>query len=176
MSKRKKAAKYTCCCLFIAVCALLQNVQGLMPEIHTARCFLLIPAAVILAMGEDERTGALLGLFAGLLWDITSGVHMGFNCIYLAVMCFLASALTTYLMRDIFVTALLASGVATVLYCILYWLLFIIIRGVDGGELTILTFYAPCAVYTVAVSALMYFILRPFKKLFTPEEKKTPEF
>ena len=81
MSKRQQTIKYIFYCLIILICDLLQNVSGLFPEIYGARCFLLLPVSIILAMGEDERNGALLGLFAGLLWDLTSGVHMGFNCI-----------------------------------------------------------------------------------------------
>lgn len=38
---------------------------------------LLLPVTIILAMGEDEKNGALLGLFAGLLWDLTSGSAYG---------------------------------------------------------------------------------------------------
>ena len=91
MSKRQQTIKYIFYCLIILICDLLQNVSGLFPEIYGARCFLLLPVSIILAMGEDERNGALLGLFAGLLWDLTSGVHMGFNCIYIMLMCFFIS-------------------------------------------------------------------------------------
>ena len=69
MSKRQQTIKYIFYCLIILICDLLQNVSGLFPEIYGARCFLLLPVSIILAMGEDERNGALIGLFAGLLWD-----------------------------------------------------------------------------------------------------------
>ena len=87
MSKRQQTIKYIFYCLIILICDLLQNVSGLFPEIYGARCFLLLPVSIILAMGEDERNGALLGLFAGLLWDLTSGVHMGFK-FYFSVFCY----------------------------------------------------------------------------------------
>ena len=102
MSAKKQTVKYIIYCLIILGCDLLQNVQGLFPEVWGARCFLLLPVTIILAMGEDEKNGALLGLFAGLLWDLTSGVHMGFNCIFIMIMCFFACALVTYIARDIF--------------------------------------------------------------------------
>ena len=102
MSAKKQTVKYIIYCLIILGCDLLQNVQGLFPEVWGARCFLLLPVTIILAMGEDEKNGALLGLFAGLLWDLTSGVHMGFNCIFIMIMCFFSCALVTYIARDIF--------------------------------------------------------------------------
>lgn len=75
MSKRQQTIKYIFYCLIILICDLLQNVSGLFPEIYGARCFLLLPVSIILAMGEDERNGALLGFCRAF---------MGFNirCAY----------------------------------------------------------------------------------------------
>lgn len=171
MTKRQKTIKYVCYCLIILLCDMLQNVGGLFPEIYGARCFLLLPVTIILATGEDEITGAVLGLFAGLLWDLTSGVHMGFNCIYIALMCFFSCALVTYIARDIFITNIVSISVATVLYGFLYWLFFIIIKGVSKGEMTLITFYIPCVIYTLVLSPLIYVILKPLKRKLNQEPK-----
>ena len=58
MSAKKQTVKYIIYCLIILGCDLLQNVQGLFPEVWGARCFLLLPVTIILAMGEDEKNGA----------------------------------------------------------------------------------------------------------------------
>ena len=149
MSKRQQTIKYIFYCLIILICDLLQNVSGLFPEIYGARCFLLLPVSIILAMGEDERNGALLGLFAGLLWDLTS--------------CF-SSALVTYIARNIFITNIVSITVTTVLYAFIYWLFFIIIKGVSGGEMTLVTFYLPCVIYTLVLTPIIYLILKPIKR------------
>ena len=154
MSKRQQTIKYIFYCLIILICDLLQNVSCLFPEIYGARCFLLLPVSIILAMGEDERNGALLGLFAGLLWDLTSGVHMGF----------FSSALVTYIARNIFITNIVSITVTTVLYAFIYWLFFIIIKGVSGGEMTLVTFYLPCVIYTLVLTPIIYLILKPIKR------------
>ena len=159
MSAKKQTVKYIIYCLIILGCDLLQNVQGLFPEVWGARCFLLLPVTIILAMGEDEKNGALLGLFAGLLWDLTSGVHMGFNCIA----------------RDIFITNFVSITVATVLYGFIYWLFFIIIKGVKGGEMTLVTFYIPCVIYTLVLTPLIYLILRPIKRKLNEAPKPVIE-
>lgn len=164
-SKRKHTAiRYTLFCALILFADLLQNTAGLLPEIFGARCFLIIPALIILAISEEEITACLLGLFAGALWDMLSGVHMGFNCIFFAALCFIASALVNSLLRNTFITNMLVCGVSTVLYCVTYWLCFIVIKGVQGGELTILSFYLPSAVYTMAITPIVYFIYRPIIK------------
>lgn len=171
MTRKMKRNKYICYCLILLLCNLLQNIRGLSLELNGARCFILLPAAIILAMGEDEIIGGFLGLFAGLLWDLTSSVHMGFNSIFIALLCFLASALITYIVRNIFITNLIASAVTIILYGLIYWLIFIIIKGVDGGEMTLFTFYIPSMLYTIAITPIVYALLKPVKKKFLPEEK-----
>lgn len=169
MTRKQNAAKVISYALVILLCHLLQNVGGLFPHIYGARCFLLLPVSIILAMGEDEKNGAFIGLFAGLLWDMTSGVHMGFNCIFITLMCFFSSALITYIARNIFITNMLCTAVTVVLYCFIYWLCFIVIKGVEGAQITLLTFYIPCAIYTLVLSPILYYILKPLKRKFSSE-------
>lgn len=172
LTKKQKTIKYFCYCLVIIFADLLQNTAGLFPQIFGARCLLLLPAAIILAMGEDMLAGAIIGLFAGLLWDLTSAVHLGFNCIFLMIMCLISSALVSYITRDTFITNMISSAAAILLYCLLYWLIFIIIKGVNGGELTILTFYIPCAIYTCALAPVLWLLLKPIKAKLNHEQKQ----
>ena len=46
----------------------------------------------------------------------------------------------------------------------LYWLCFILIKGVDGGTNTLFTFYLPCALYTAVVAPILWFLLRPLRQ------------
>ena len=171
LTRKQKTIKYLCFCLIILLSDLLQNTTGLFPQIFSARCFLLLPVAVILAMGEDVFSGALLGLFAGLLWDLSAAVHLGFNCIYITVICFLSSALVSYIARNTFITNMISSALTIILYCLIYWLCFIIIKGVDGGEMTLFSFYLPCAIYTGVLSPVIWLILTPIKRKLNHEKK-----
>lgn len=164
LTTNQKIKKYIVYCLIIILADLLQNVSGLFPEIFGARCFLLLPIAIIFAMGEDYLGGTVIGLFAGLLWDLTASVHLGFNCIFIAFMCFIASALASNIVRDTFITNMISSVVTIFIYCVVYWLFFIIIKGVKGGEDTILSFYLPCGIYTAVFSPVLWLLLNPLKK------------
>lgn len=163
LSKKQKTIKYFCYCLMILLADLLQNTGGLFPQVFGARCFLLLPLAIILAMGEDIIASAFMGLFAGLLWDMSGAVHLGFNCIFIAVVCFLSSALVTYIVRDTFITNMICTALVIILYCFLYWLFFIVIKGVDGGETTLFSFYIPCAIYTLILTPVIWLIMKPVK-------------
>lgn len=169
LTSKQKGIKTAVYLLIIAFIALIQNTPGLTFEIGGARCFLLLPVCIILATGEDEGLAGALGLFGGLLWDITSAVHLGFNAIFMCIICFICSALVTFIIRNTFIANFIFSAFAVFTYAFLYWLFFIIIKGVIGAELSIIKFYFPSALYTAALFPLLWVCIYPVKtRLNTP--------
>lgn len=164
LSYRKRVIKAAVYAVIIAIAALLQNTAGLIPQIGGARCFLLIPVCIIIGLSEDERLAALLGLFGGMLWDLSSPAHMGFNAIFICIMCFISASLVTYIIRDTFITSVIFSVFAIALYSVLYWLFFIIIKDVKGAELSLFTFYIPSAIYTAVITPIVRLCIKPLKK------------
>ena len=93
----------------------------------------------------------------GLFWQIGSAL------------CFLqlpvpVSTVMERYIRSTFVTHMLFALPAPFLYGLLYWLCFILIKGVDGGTNTLFTFYLPCALYTAVVAPILWFLLRPLRQ------------
>lgn len=164
LSYKQRTLKIAVYLLLTAGAALIQNTAGLTLEIGGARCFLLLPVCMILGAGEDERFAAVTALFGGMLWDLSSAVHLGFNAIYMCIMCFFGAALITYIIRNTFITNFIFSTVFILLYCFLYWLFFIIIKDVRGAELSLFTFYLPSALYTILATPVIYFSLKPIKR------------
>lgn len=163
LSYKQRTLKVVVYLILTALAALIQNTAGLTIEIGGARCFLLLPVCMILGSGEDERFAAVVALVGGMLWDLSSAVHLGFNAIYMCIMCFFGAALITYILRNTFITNFIFSVVFILIYCILYWLFFIIIKDVRGAELSLFTFYLPSALYTIVITPFIYLILRPIK-------------
>ena len=172
LTKKEKTTKYLVYCLVIAVAALFQNVGGLWFEIGGARCFFLIPVCIILGLDEDEKASALLGLFAGLLWDSVSAQHMGYNAVFLMVFCYITSAFVTFILRDTFWIEFIAAAIVSLLYVVIYWLFFVLRKGVDGSAVSFLNFYLPCFVYTVAIMPILYLVLTPLKRKLNKEPKE----
>ena len=164
LSKKDKTIKYTLYCVILAAAALLQNVHGLWFQIGSARCFFLVPVVLFLSLGEDERTAAFLGLFAGFLWDCVSAAHMGFNCIVLMVLCYIAAAVVNFLLRNTYWVAVVSAVICTFVYCILYWLFIVMPHGGSGAVLSLLYFYLPSFIYTGAASVVLGMIIIPIKR------------
>ena len=171
LTKKQRKIKYALFCLVIAAAALLQNTGGLWFALGNARCFFLLPVCVILGLEEDEKTAALLGLFGGFLWDCVSVQHLGFNAIFLMMTCYLTSALVSYLLRATFWMGVTASAAVTLLYCLLYWLLFVLIGGKNGAGVSFFYFYLPCFFYTTAMAMPLSVLLTALKRKLNHETK-----
>ena len=171
LTKKQKTIKYAVYCLLILAGGLLQNVHGLWLEIGNARCFFLIPFPILLGINEDERVSALLGLFAGLLWDFVAVQHMGYNLVFLTLICYIASALVSYLLRATFWVKFGACSIATILYCLIYWLLFVVPNGSTGDGASFGYFYIPCIIYTMAISFLLCLVSDSVTRFFNHEQK-----
>ena len=164
LSYRKKIRKTILYILIIAVAAIIQNTKGLTIEIGGARCFLLLPVTIMLSMGEDEGFAGILGLIGGLFWDLNSAVHLGFNAAFMCISCFGCAALVIYIIRNTFISNFVFSTLSAFVYAFLYWLCFIIIKGVHGAELSLFSFYLPSAVYTMIITPFVWIIINPIKK------------
>lgn len=163
LTKKERTIKYVVYAVILCLLSLLQNVGGLWFEIGGARCFLLVPAAVLLSLDEDEKASALIGLFAGLLWDITSVHHMGFSCLFLMVACYIMSVLLTHIFRPTFWVGTVGAIVFTFLYVLIYWLVFVAFKGGEGSTAVFFTFYLPSFFYTAVVTFFMNLVFVPLK-------------
>ena len=141
----------------LVISVLLQNSVGGLFDFFGIRVFLSIPFCVAVAMFEREVPAALLGAFAGALWDVSSGVD-GFNTIALMVICAVCSLLISHLMQNNIITALVLGAGSIAAYEILY----IAIRfwGAGSPIRQIFTFYLPSLVVTVVFVPLCYFIIK----------------
>lgn len=164
LSYRRKITKTIIYILIIAAAAIIQNTNGLTIEIGGARCFLLLPVTIMIGMGEDEGFAGILGLIGGLFWDLNSAVHFGFNAAFMCIACFCCAALVTYIIRNTFISNFVFSTLSALAYAFLYWLFFIIIKGVRGAELSLFSFYLPSAIYTMIATPFIWFFINRIKK------------
>ncbi len=151
--------------LLVGACVL-QNSSGGMLEIFGARVFLVIPACVSVAMFEREVPSAILGAFAGALWDISSGAD-GYNALIIMLLCACVSLLISHLMRNNIVTALVLGAGATIVYEFIY-----IIRIAFSGNpiYRILTFYLPSLILTVVFVPVCYYVIKTVYSSFRVAE------
>jgi rod shape-determining protein MreD len=103
--------KHTIYALTILILHVLGSVPGLfvLADIKPA---LAIPAAVAIAMCEDEFAGGIYGALAGLLLDTGSFLLFGFNGFVVMLCCVAAGLMVTFLMRCNALTFLLFAALS----------------------------------------------------------------
>ncbi len=172
LSYRDKTIKYTVYCLVLTAAAILQNVFAARLEIFGARCFIVLPVAVIIALYEHEWAASLLGLFAGAMLDMFSAQHRGYSCFFLMLACFTLSALVEYLFRNNFQFSMLASAAVIIIYVLLYWILYVLIPSKEGAGTVLAHFYIPSIIYTLAVTPVIYLALTALQKRLNRRAKE----
>ncbi|MEI6577865.1 MAG: rod shape-determining protein MreD [Eubacteriales bacterium] len=140
--------------------AMLQNTDGLFPEIFGVRAMLLIPAVVCISMYERDISGIFFGLFAGLLWDTVSAGPQSFNAIMLTMIGFVSGVFIGTIMRNNIVTALLLTAAAVFIYNTLYWLIAYVFNSYSGAWLEYFSFYLPACIYTIVLMPGFYYLVR----------------
>ncbi len=159
---KPKYIRWAIFALLVMGACVLQNSSGSLLEIFGARVFLLIPVCVSVAMFEREVPSAIIGAFAGVLWDVSSGAD-GYNTLVVMLLSAGVSLLISHLMRNNILTALVLGAGATFVYEFIY-----IIRIAFSGNpiYRILTFYFPSLILTVVFMPLCYFIVKTIYSSF----------
>ncbi|MCR4616057.1 MAG: rod shape-determining protein MreD [Clostridiales bacterium] len=145
--------------------AALQGTKGLFPTPGNIGVFLIIPAAVSIAMFEREVAGLLFGAFAGALWD-TYVTGFGFNAMFLTIVTFGAGVLIHYLMRNNLSTAMLMCSLSMLLYILLYWLFNYVFKGYGTAMQVLLKYYLPTFLYSLVFIPVIYLMVRTVMKKF----------
>ena len=95
---------------------------------------------------------------------MVSADHLGFNSIFLALFCLLASYITENLVRNVYIVNLLISVAGVFIYSVLYWVLFVASTKDTGSFATLGYYYIPCAIYTSVISVLAVYLINLIRK------------
>ena len=158
--------------LLIAVTAVFQHTSGAIPAIFSAKAFLLIPLTVCISMQEKSMGGLSFGLLAGILWDFATVRGDGFYSVVLALAGFVAGVSVAYLVRNNIFAALLLSLGACAFVTTAYWLVFVLMRSYDGAWSMLFSFYLPSGLYSLAFTAVYYYLVKAIVKLTTDKNQQ----
>lgn len=156
--------------IIIVLVNLLQNTEGFFFEPFGIRAFLLIPLVVSIGMFERSYAGALLGIFAGALWDSVSVYWDGYNALIMMLFAVSSGMLISLLMRNHLITAMILSGAACLIYSVSYVFFFVIARGIDSSDYLLMRYYIPCAIFSFLFTPLFYLLVRAISRATTLEE------
>lgn len=166
-----KWIRYFAYTIELLVFFIVQETPRLIPAVLGERPVLLIPAALAIALFEEERPSLFFGLFAGLLIDAGMGQTLGFHALLLGVSCFFLSALAANLIHTNFLTAMLVAVVVPFFIFFLQWVFFFVLFEYESPWYAFVTHYLPRYGYTVLLMPIAYYFNRALAlQLRTREE------
>ena len=157
--------------VLIVITAAFQHTKGAVPSVFGASAFLLIPLTVCIAMSEKSMGGLSFGILAGVLWDFATVRGDGFYAVMLALAGYTAGVAIAYIMRNNIFSALILSLGASTFVSVGCWFVFIFLKGFEGAWKILFSFYIPSVIYTLAFTAVYYYIVRAIVKATTDKKQ-----
>lgn len=157
--------KYASYALLILLLYVLQTTPGMF-AIHGITPMWVVPAAMTIAMVEGEFVGGLYGAFAGLLLDMGGVALFGFNGLFLSVCCVIAGLLVIYLLRCNLLGCLLFVAFTLVPRGSIEYLFAYGMWGHDNVWKLYVWVTIPTIIYTLAVTPLVYWLVRWMNRKF----------
>lgn len=148
--------------LELLVLFMLQETPGLLPPVYGARPVLVLPAALVIAMMEDETRAMAFGAAAGLFCDFGYSGVLGFHALVMAVLCFGISLMVKAFLQVNPVTAVLVGVAALAVVFGAQWLCFYCFRYSSPGY-ALRMHYLPKYLYTLIFVPLLYLLNKALK-------------
>ena len=148
---------------------MLQETPGLLPHVYGARPVLVLPAAAVIAMFEEETRAMAFGVAAGLFCDFGYSGVLGFHALVMGVLCFFISLLVRTFLQVNPVTAMLTGIVALGLAFGAQWLFFYYFHYSSPGY-ALRMHYLPKYLYTLIFVPLLYLLNRALAEALPGEE------
>lgn len=140
----------------VLIIALMQMSPRCFPVVGFARPTPLVLLIVCVAMLEGPAVGSVMGLIAGLLWDLYSMRIFGYYGLMLMVLGLTVSLLVQWWLRANFMSAMLLCVGGVAIYTLLDWLICYVLFLHDEMVSVLTQVYLPNALYTALLSPLMY--------------------
>lgn len=143
--------------LFALIVLLVQNAPRFLPTVMHARPVPVVLLVVCVALFERTRVGVVVGVIAGLLWDLYAFRLFGFSALLMLGIGLGVGLLVEWLLRANFLSAMLLCGGAVLLQALLEWFFCHVIFQKEQVWSLLFRVYLPNALYTLLLAPLMYF-------------------
>lgn len=138
---------------------LMQTAPHFFPVISNARPSPLLLFAVCVAFFEGPQMGAIIGVAAGLLWDLYAFRLFGLNAFILLFITVAVGLLVQWYLRANFISGMLVCVGGVLVHTLLEWLLCYALFLHEEAGAVLWKVYLPNALYTVLIAPLMYWIV-----------------
>lgn len=171
--KQKKFApffKWGIYSLILFLFYILQTMPGLF-SLWGVKPVLVFSLVVTVSMFEDVLPSAIFGTVAGLLWDISSDKLFGFNGLIFLLICMTVSLICIYYLRSKLLNSLMFVAAAAIFQGLIEYVFYYVLWGYADAYKILLLHILPTALYTTAVTPLVFLLVRRTASKFAATER-----
>ncbi len=131
----------------------------------------ILALAVCVSMYEGVVSSAMFAMTAGFLWDISSDKLFGFNGVILLCCGMMISLLCIYYLHTKMINSVLFCTAALVIQGLLDYLFNYALWNLEGSWILLVQHILPTAVYTVAITPLVFLLVRRMERCFSEADR-----
>lgn len=163
--RRNAAKRWAAYIIMLFICTVLINLNTGVRPIY------FIPLCICISMNEGEYTSAILGGICGLLIDEAYGrTFFGFSSIIMIGICVGSTLFFRHYLFKNGINVIVMTAAAAFVYQLMDYFFYYAMWNYDGAGYVFSSICIPCILYTVAVSPIAYFCVKPIVKRFYPKK------
>lgn len=144
--------------LLLIIFYVLQGSPFIIPEIFGGRPLILAAFALCIASFENTLPSVIFGALCGVLTDISLDGSIGYFAFALTIVCYVENFVFSRYFVPSFVTVTVFSFVSVLAVMLVYYLLFVLLSGLDSGCVLFVRHYISRIIYTFVVTIPLYFL------------------
>lgn len=125
----------------------------------------LLPFVVAISCFESITTSVTFGVICGFLWDYSTQRHFGFHALLLLVLCTVVFLVMKLYVRPVFLSVTAAIVASILVYCIVDFFFFFVLKGYDSLFSLFVSQYVPIFLKSSVLGALLGFVVMKIYKL-----------
>lgn len=167
--KRNTVIRWIFYWVLIVLCtALMTAGDGVKP-------LLLIPIALCIASTVNEWAAVFMGIVCGFLLDLSCGRLLGYNAIFLMVVCLIASQLYLHLLQHRLLNLLGLTAIVSLLHGAIDFFFYYAIWDYENVSQVFLHIILPSCGYTLLAAILLYGLFHFVHERLLPNSSHTIE-
>ncbi len=162
--RTKQYAQFVLLGLLLLLLWAIQSAPRSLLSIGTVRPVLLAAFVSVTGIVYGEMAGGIFGFVAGLLMEPYTAPSVGFHVLVLTALGMACGLAVKHLFMNNTLSALVTVLASSLVYFILYWLIFKIVLGGNGGMGYLVRFSLPAAGYTAMCGWVLYPLVRLIRR------------
>lgn len=169
--RMRAAAKWVLLSLIILLAFAVSTTGGA----DAAKPLMLIPIVICISIDCDELTAGIVGVFCGLMLDISTGKLLGANAIFLLIAGVFTSLIFLHFMRKNIINAIIVTIVVSFLHGIFDFFFFFAMWNFESYLTVFKERTIPSFVFTVISSPFIYIIIKLITSKFSKPDRTAIE-